>query len=395
MFKAVDRRICLILCLVIGSISIMTLPFITNVTLFMISTFIQGFISSALSVGANAVILDLWGSKCNTYMQGLHFSFALGMAISPFYLAPYLGLEPTSSNDILVDESTTNSTTSLLTNSTKSTIITPGKSVEQFQLMFILAGIFIMSSGLLQFILYFIERVNIRQILEKKGKDDNCISKEKIKSCTSKNKSSVVETSTLEINKNTSNPDKTFFLTLGSLIFFIYVGMEINSFNFVTGYIFYLNFSIETAAYQATLMNGSFALFRFIGIFLSRFMTTDTMVISSLSLIASSCIISLICPKDTIFWISIGNILFGSGCSAIFPGVCSMIEERIKLGNFSVGLFMFSGSCALVLYPLIVPRILEEYPILFIYNNTISILLVFICVFILMKKHPKKITLVH
>ena len=359
-----------------AAICLSTLPFLTSVPVFLTSMFVMGFISGSIDVAVNSWILDLWGDNCNTYMQALHASYGIGMFVAPFYTAQFLGLQPRSAN-----QTDTGGEHKFFIDLADSQVeISKGKSLESFRLVFALFSTAILLAASIQIVLYIVENRKMRQVMSKLNKDGDAL-----KSLNSKNNN---HTDLNPLSSITPREAKTV-LILGSFILFVYVGMEVNSVNFVTQFIINLRPNedkiVEKAAYQSTILNGAFALFRILGIFVSRFLTSDSMVVIHLSMIVVSSVLLLFVHFNFLV-IPVSLFLFGAGCSTIFPCVYSMIEERSKLTNFQVGLLMFAGSIASVLYPLIVPHLLEKYPMIYVYNNVISISIVFLCVITLIMK---------
>ena len=337
----------------------------------MFSMFVQGFVGGAVDVAVNSWVLDLWGENCNTYMQGLHFSYGFGTAVAPFVLAPFLGLEPKANETTTATSLADNDSSSI--ESLRVDKIT-AKSLDTFRLVFIIEGCLMMLSVMIQLVLFFIENRKIRQIKCKALKDGN-----------ENQTMSICEDSSCS-ERNRHSPNSRKLLLIGAFILFFYVGMEVNSMNFVTEFVHYLDYDVQTATDQSTYMNSAFALFRFIGIFASRYFTTDKMALIHLSMIATSSLLLLFFSQVSLLWITIGVTMFGGGCSVIFPCVYSMIEERTQLSNVSVALLMFSGSLASIVYPLIVPLVLEAHPMLYVYNNVVSIAIVITLVFILLRQ---------
>ena len=370
--------------------------------------FLQGLTSAILSVGANAIILNLWNDDCNMYMQGLHASFGLGMALSPSILGPFLGLSPShhtprhnssdNSTFISIHPAEVDADVHDATHSTPH----PVKSIESFQLIFILSGLCVLSSAFIQIALYVTENYMIKQIMQQltlEGKIINGLLRENCED--SKDSKEDEQAKSISTSPGTNNNSSSSsgnsdtgasastsrsVLILGSVIFFIFIGMEVNSFTFVTEYIHYSNYDIETAAYQSTLMSASYAIFRFIGIYTSTLMSTETMIIIHMSMLAFSGMILFFFSHNSLLAISIGLFLFGAGCSVIFAAISSIIEAKIKQTDFSVSLFIFCGSVSLAGYPLIVPHMLEKSPQLYVYNIIISTLILFICVYLLLRK---------
>lgn len=368
LFRVLDRRIGLVIALIFASICLSVHPFLTSVPFYMLSMFVQGIVAAAIDVGANSWILNLWGENCNFYMQALHFCFGLGMSAAPFAIAPFMGLEPAPKN------ATSNATSvsteyTLSLEATRSAKVT-AKSLQTFQGVFVVASICILVSIAIQCVLFFVENRKLKRIRSKVAMGHHQV-------MSSMTKDEPVRPQPRRLN---------YVILIGALLLFVYVGMEVNSVSFVTEYVHFLGYDVETSANQSTILNTAFAIFRFTGIFLSRFLSADTMALIHLSMIAMSSLILLFLSQTSFLCMTIGVFLFGAGCSVIFPCVYSMIEERTPLSNMQVGLLFFSGSIASTIYPLIVPALLEAQPMLFVYNNVVSITIVIGLVLLLIKK---------
>ena len=354
----------LILSLILGTIATITYPFLTNVSLFMTSMLVQGIVSGVFDVAVNSWVLDLWGENCSTYMQGLHFSFAVGMFAGPFIIAPFSGLEPKVETKTLLSAINDNLPADRV-------IRTTAKSLFAFQMVYILTGVLMFSSAIVQIILYVMENRLVNRLC--RDDNQNILATQDVQSTCSK-KSDLKQTSSRSV------------LILGAFILFVYVGMEVNSFNFVTEYVHFLNYDVETATNQATIMGAAFALGRLIGFFVSRFLSSDTMAVIHVSTVALGTVILLLFSSISLIWLSLGLFTTGFGFSILFPTVYSMIEERTRLSNLSVSFFVFSGSVASIIYPIVVPFFLKNHPNLFLYNNAVSVLTVLILVVYLILK---------
>ena len=341
----------------------MLYPFLKSLTPFMVLMTFWGVLCAVVDVNGNAWILDLWGDQVNSYMQGLHFAFAVGMALGPIFLAPCMGLEPKNETNLthpVIDDP-------LVSGLEKQF----AKPLQTFQLAFVLIGVSMLVSALFQVVLYVLENRKIRAL---KPNLSNEVETKKCASATTDN----------------FQPAK-FVVIMGFFIILFQVGMEVNSIRFVTEYIHFLGYDVETAGHQATLMNSAYAVFRFIGIFLPRFMATDTMVLAHLSVVIVSALIMTFLTRLSLLCISIGLILFGCGCAPIYPAIYALVEERTHLSNFAVGMYIAAGLIPGMVYPAVMPFIMQEYPMAYVYNILGSIILVTIVVVILIKRVPKPV----
>lgn len=331
---------------------------------------IEGLVVAAIDVGGNAWVLELWGDECNTYMQALHFSFGLGIAIAPMIITPFMGLEPGKANTTEIPVSSTEMSINEAIRMDKPTT----KPVEHFQLIFVLAGIIGMLCAVFQLALLFFENWKIRQLtIEDNNNEDKEVEEEKQEN---------------QVDEPRSN--RMWALGIGFVTILAYVGMEINSLRFVTEYVHFLGYDLVTSGHQATILNTSYAVVRFIGIFVSHFLSTDFMVLGHLSMIMVSAFILVFLSQTSLTWISIALCLFGAGASVVFPSVYSMLEERTQMTNFAVGLVTAGAVIPSIIYPSVMPSVMQTYPMVYVYNILVSIIIAFIGVIFLIKKVPKR-----
>ena len=367
LFKVLDRRIGLIICMILCAGFNVAFPFFKSVAPFLVTLTLQHFFGAAIDVAANSWILDLWGEECNSYMQGLHFSFGMGIALAPTMAAPFVGLEPknVTISDTFVKIENNNSNNDQIQKVT-------AKPLGHFQFIFVLVGITSLVTTIIMYTFYIIENRKRRKIISNviENADQSDVKK--------------------ELDATIHHQKKIFILVIGFFAVLFHVGVEINSLRFVTEFIHFLNYDVETAAKQSSILSISYALFRFLGIFVARFMATDTMILTHLSMAMLGGIILMFLTHISLIWISIGLFFFGAGCSVIFPSIYALVEERTHLSNFAVGLFTAAGLIPGIIYPSIMPAFMEKYPKVFVYNILVSGVLVITCVIILIKKVPKK-----
>lgn len=348
----------------------------------MVSMCLQGYTFSVFDIVTNGWILDLWREKCNIYMQTLHFSIALGMTIGPFTLAPFVGLDPSKSqteveNAMIKLNATLGPVSKVKEEITNGTSTVP--SISRFSIPFTIYGIAILLSALIQLWLYYfekrIEEQTRNESIRLKCDPQTVESPKDEVSYTSENHSQVI-----------SKKDKRLVLVLGSIILFVYVGMEINIFNFITQFIVYMKIDQKTSVYQATILSASFAFFRLIAILESKVCTAVSLLIIHLSLLIMSCLVLFFLSHISINWMSFGVFLLGGGCSVFFPSTYSMIETLTSLDNQSISILMFMGSLASIFYPLFMLKLLHFDPMFYVYINFMSIFIVGLAIFTLLYK---------
>ena len=157
----------------------------------------QGFGGGSLDTGGNVAILKIWENRdSGPYMHALHFTFGLGAFIAPLIARPFLFVDDSrteSENHSLLDNSTADFSESLKVSTWTIKALYP-----------LISGYSLLSAIFILF--YFIK--DYRKASEnnsKKSSDDN-----EDKTAT-----------------NMNLKFKVFLVGVMSLMFFIYVGMEV------------------------------------------------------------------------------------------------------------------------------------------------------------------------
>jgi MFS family permease len=89
LFNYVDRQILIPGYYVVFGVSNILTPYITNYYVFSVVTVFKMMCAGGTDCGANVWILDMWPGK-DAWLQALHFSFAVGCALGPLVVEPFL-----------------------------------------------------------------------------------------------------------------------------------------------------------------------------------------------------------------------------------------------------------------------------------------------------------------
>lgn len=89
LYTKVNRHLGMISCVCTLAFSLFVVPFFRTLWLYYASEIVYGISSMGIDVALNAWILEIWQEAANPYMQGMHFSFGLGMALGPLYEGEY------------------------------------------------------------------------------------------------------------------------------------------------------------------------------------------------------------------------------------------------------------------------------------------------------------------
>lgn len=371
----------MVTCLFLGGLTIATVPFVRNLTDFILTQIALGIFSAGLDVAGNAWLLELWEEKANVPMQGMHFAFAIGMTIAPLMATPFLSRdirEVETFDPFHTPKEFTSSSSEHIATKTKSNIEIPYG---------ITAATLILSGILLLFVSFI---VNIEQ-QERKSSTSDTKQLEDGKSC----QGSCQESS--RTCKKYLHPK--YLVILSSLILCFFTGVEINSFSFLPDFAVYsrLHLSKKTGALMTSVLSGSFALFRGINILAATRFSSEVMLYSHFLITCIGCIFLVPAAMiDNVYigvrllWTSI--IILGAGYSCMFPTVYAYLEERITVNTFMTGATIFAGSVSTIVTPLIVGFTIETYPLIFTYVSVVGLLIcivLFIGLFFVEKSHKR------
>ncbi len=200
------------------------IPWNRSVISLAINNFLLGFGGGGIDTGGNVWLLHMWGKSSAPFMQMLHFSFGVGAFIAPLVAEPFLA--PVSKNvtedgeeieDIVEDADFT---------------IWWAYSIISFVTLIVIISLIIM---------YF---------YKSSDKAHPSIQNDKIKT-------------------NLTLRRKILILTIASLIFHSYCGLEIAFGRFMTTYVFYsdLHLNKSIGAYMTSVYWGTFTLCRLLSAF--------------------------------------------------------------------------------------------------------------------------------
>jgi FHS family Na+ dependent glucose MFS transporter 1 len=344
LFNRVNRQMAMVSCLIGSGIIVVLVPYSKSLAVFIIYQLILGLTTSGVDVGGNAWILEMWQEDSNPYMQGMHFSYAIGLVIAPLISEPFLS-KPLG-NDMTSKVFATRPRNR--TQFTESRIYIP----------YSISGLLLFVSAFALYTMYFIIPYKQERTLTS-SKD-------------TEEENGIHERDDAPVR---SYFDHKFLVILGSFMMCFYTGVELNAFAFFPDFAYYssMNITKSTATFMTSIMAGAFALFRGIGILTATKITTARMlhvhfVVTTLGnvLLLLAGIISCI----NLTWVSI--VVMGIGMSCMFPTIYSYLEERIVVTNTLTGVLFFSKEVALVVCPIIIGLNIERFPMIFVYVNIFS-----------------------
>lgn len=328
-----------------------------------------GISAGAIDVATTVIILHIWRQKSNPFMQGLHFSFAIGMVFSPMLAAPFLKPDHRVQAAPSVNHTGGNLTTSALTSTLAQALTSPQVANDtslvqndsnvagrtgQLQLVvpFAICTAILFLSALVELVLL----CTIRHLGDPGDKNEPVAANEK---CPNGRKS------------------KLSFIIAGCLLLSFYVVCEMNSFVFAPNYATFVGYSEETGAYLAFIMSTSFAIFRLISILIATKVSTLSMLYIHLATIGLGNFIIYFANSSSLGALALGLCVLGAGLSAVFPALYAFFEEIIPVTNGICGLFMFASALSVSVTPIFEGAFLPSHPPVFVYINLIALALCF------------------
>ena len=79
----------------------MILPHLRSLLMYFMAQGAVGFASAGIDVAGNVWLLEMWQEGSNPYMQGMHFSYALGSTISPLLCEPFLSPDKVTNGSVI------------------------------------------------------------------------------------------------------------------------------------------------------------------------------------------------------------------------------------------------------------------------------------------------------
>lgn len=366
LFSRINRQIGLVLSILIAAATMLVTPLLRSLSLFSVTMVVSGVANAGIDVATNAWLLEIWQEGANPYMQGMHFSYALGQTIAPLIVEPYL-----SSNHSLtvVPESSTD--IALVPNHTMiqtETRIGVPYSISGF--------IEVLSAAMILLLYYQMPYTDPKRGVSgpKKISDESEI-----------NSNLMVDGSTSSAEKGTNedNGVKLYhiqLITLGCLLLFFYAGLECSTMGFLTEFavVIDLKLSKSKAAFLSSVMSGAFAINRLVSVAVASKLKPKTMLYVSFAMLTlgNGILLLFANSSELMVWISVAVI--GAGHASVTPCIMSFLEERINVTTTVCGLFMVSSFLSGIFVIFAIGIWVEKYPLLYVYINLFGLMICFL-----------------
>ncbi|RWS17336.1 sodium-dependent glucose transporter 1-like protein [Dinothrombium tinctorium] len=306
-----------------GAITVVSLPYCTNITQFCAVVVVNGISSGGSDVGTNVWLLNLFKEKSGPYIQALYFCFAIGTFIIPLLSAPFLS----ENND----------------------------GVSQVHYTFLITGLIVLISSL--FIFAFFLKGLIKEPLI-----------DRTKSWFSR---------TLCTFHRPKDNYTVVVVALASISILIYSGFEISYMQFMPTLVTKskLNVSNTDAAYMNSAMNLAYTCFRGLSAIINMKISTEMLLYFDFAVLLMATIILLIFINTSWLMVLIGNIFMGVGFASIFPSILAFVEKHMPVTNFIGSIFTFSGGVMAIVYPRLIGKYIENDSSFVLYLSLASVVL--------------------
>lgn len=323
-------------CLMVAGLTQLLTPFLTNLWQFLSLELVFGVFCGYVGLVSNSWIMEMWTTDSNPFMQGLHFSFAIGMTFSPLIVAPFL------------------SSDSDLQQRTASRILAPYSMISA---SILLCGLMF---GILRiFVTYKDEKRSIKKM---RSQDP-----------------------LIPADASFGHKHRDVILIIMSSVFVLFSNtVYSNVFSFLSTFLSCIPvpFPYPEAAYAASLLSASTAAARLVAVFLAVKVTARNMLLISFAMIFAGNLLLLffVSSFPSMVWSAV--VLTGSGISCVYPSFLSLLEQRINMTTLVCCIFELSFSSSSIVLPIVMGTWIQSLPLIFVYVNLIS-LLISVCFFVL------------
>ncbi|XP_071086107.1 sodium-dependent glucose transporter 1A-like [Haliotis cracherodii] len=351
LYDKCNKLLLLAACLVGSSIFSAVIPLCTPLPAMIAMYFLRSFVAAGVDTGGNADLLRLWGKDSRVFMQILHFCFALGGLIAPLVTEPFLApksAKPRITTDLANEshilEYGYNSTNAYVqdllglngTSNNMTTASTEDVLKSEILFAFIITAVLFLSAAVPFFVEFFLRRVD----KNRKPEDDQEDDRQRI-------------------------PLPVYVITVALIgaFFFCYCALEETFISFLAVFtVEGMGWTKPDGALVTSVFWGSFAAFRFLGIFFIKMLTPSSMIILCLVILSASLGAFLICSLFAVnigIWIS--SVGIGLATSIVFPTTFTWVEEHvIKVTGKVTSVIMICAASAGMATPLLLGYLMEE-----------------------------------
>ncbi|XP_071085892.1 sodium-dependent glucose transporter 1A-like [Haliotis cracherodii] len=378
LYDKCNKLLLMAACLVGSSIFSAVIPLCTPLPAMIAMYFLRSFVSAGVETGGNTDLMRLWGKDSRVFMQILHFSFALGGLVAPLATEPFLAPKSvhTTITTVPVNEShfleygynTTKAYVqdSFRLNGTSNNITTAANEdapKSQILFAFIITAVLFLSAALPFFVEFSLRKADkSRKPEDEQEVDRHCI------------------------------PTPVYVITVSMIgaFFFCYIALEETFMSFLAVFtVEGLGWTKPDGALVTSVFWGSFAAFRFLGIFFIKMLTPSSMIILCLVILSASLGAFLVCSLFAVtigIWIS--SVGIGLATSIVYPTTFTWVEEHvIKVTGRVTSVIVICAASGGMATPLLLGYLMEEVTYMWFSYLMFLVSVILLIIYIMLRLH--------
>ncbi|XP_033761423.1 sodium-dependent glucose transporter 1-like [Pecten maximus] len=390
LFDRLNKHLLVCSFTVCGFVNFIIIPWCYRYELMIVVQFCRGMFGGGLDAGGNALLVWTWEGDGRSFMQAIHFAFAIGGIVSPMVIVPFLSKMDNDANvnhslsltpEVNISDSQVftgisshrsekwaNNFTSF---STAPYSDRPGQS--KLYVDFLITSALHLSCAVPLFLLYI--RAKKQHSCTKESKADGTISQVHQKVDSSRK---IVEFCTI-----------CLFLALNA-------ALE-NTFNYllVTFCIEQMTWTKVQGSFATSLFWATFGTGRFLGIWLIKMLKPVVLIgvfTTSLGFVFLAFVVFSYLKIDAGIWAC--AVSAGAAMSIIFPTVFTWTNESfITMSGKVASLFLISASCGAMINPILLGYLMENFtPMWFAYllfGDSVAAIAVYIIMLLLVRRQAR------
>ncbi|RWS09987.1 Sodium-dependent glucose transporter 1-like protein [Dinothrombium tinctorium] len=300
-----DAQILILFAAVTISFSIAYVPWNISLNSLCGNVITNGFFSGFLINGGNLWLLHLWGKESPPFTQAFNFAYGFGALFGSLIAQPFLMKESKIAN---------------VTVSSNSTSTKRNETATNIQYPYAITGLLSLTIAIFFAVVYLIRRSNEPHPTVQKPAES-------------------------ETDKKDESPFKYKLAILFACLFtFFYIGVETPFGTLLPTYIVNSDLKLDkaTAANMVSLFWATFTFFRGLTIFIVCFLSSETLLITNLTLIMASNFALLAFSSSHEWALWLGIVIMGAGTSSVFGALFGFLQEFIVISGNTSSLILVS-----------------------------------------------------